>query len=93
MEMYAAVLRRDEYDAVTNSSTLFWGALIFIALVASCLFISKLINRPRTKRNTDSLATGGNPKSPSAQAISNPCGGGYGSDLGDFASMIVSNSR
>jgi len=30
---------RDYYDAVSDTSTLFWGAVIFVALVAACLLI------------------------------------------------------
>jgi hypothetical protein len=88
MEIYAA-FRQEDYDLLTDSSTLFWGAVIFVALVALCLVASKAIGRSRNKGNADGVATLGHPKESSGQAISRPSADGYGCGLGNFASMIV----
>ena len=79
-------IRQEDYDTLTDSSTLFWGALIFVALVALCLLASKAIKTARNKRRADG-------EEPSAQATSQPTGYGYGSGLGSFASMIVAGNE
>jgi hypothetical protein len=38
---------RGYYDAVSDTSTLFWGAVIFVALVAACLLVVGKSNRRR----------------------------------------------
>ena len=48
MEMYAA-LYPPGYDFPI--STLFWGAVIFVALVAACLLVGKAIKRQRGRRS------------------------------------------
>jgi hypothetical protein len=88
MEIYAAFMQED-YDLLTDSSMLFWGAVIFVALVALLLLASKAINTARNRRSIDGPATGAHPKEPSGQAISRPSADGYGCGLGNFASMIV----
>ena len=50
MEMYAAQYPRG-YDLPISS--LFWGAVIVIALVAACLLVRKAIERPRKPRPFD----------------------------------------
>ena len=50
MEMYAA-LYPPGYDFPI--STLFWGAVIFVALVAACLLVGKTIETPRNRRKFD----------------------------------------
>jgi hypothetical protein len=74
------------YDTLTDSSTLFWGAVIFVALVALCLVASKAINTARNKRNADGEQRPG-------QATSRPTADGYGNALGNFASMIVAGDE
>ena len=81
MEIYAS-FRQEDYDTLTGSSTVFWGALIFVALVALCLLASKAINTARNKRNADGKEFLG-------QATSRPPANGYGIALGNFASTIV----
>ena len=46
---------RGYYDAVSDTSTLFWGAVIFVALVAACLLIGKAIGL-RNRRRFDGSA-------------------------------------
>ena len=46
---------RGYYDAVSDTSTLFWGAVIFVALVAACLLIGKAIGL-RNRRRFDGRA-------------------------------------
>ena len=48
--MYAARYPRG-YDFPI--STLFWGAVIFVALVAACLLVGKTIETPRNRRKFD----------------------------------------
>ena len=50
MEMYAAYYPPG-YDFPI--STLFWGAVIFVALVAACLLVGKTIETPRNRRKFD----------------------------------------
>ena len=50
MEMYAAHYPPG-YDLPI--STLFWGAVIFVALVAACLLVGKTIETPRNRRKFD----------------------------------------
>jgi hypothetical protein len=50
MEMYAAQYRPG-YDFPI--STLFWGAVIVVALVAVCLLVGKAIEGPRNRRKFD----------------------------------------
>ena len=81
MEIYTAFMP-EEYDTLTNTSTLVSGAVIFVVLVALCLLTSKAIDTARNKRNADG-------KEPSDHATSRPSADGYGCGLGNFASMIV----
>jgi hypothetical protein len=53
--MYAAQYPRG-YDFPI--STLFWGAVIFVALVAACLLVGKAIETPRNRRKFDGAGTG-----------------------------------
>jgi hypothetical protein len=73
------------YDTSAGTSTLFWDAVIFVALLAWCLFAGKAIERLRNRGKT--------PKKFLGQAISRPSADDYGSDLGNFASMIVSGKE
>ena len=50
MEMYAAYYPPG-YDLPI--STLFWGAVIVVALVAACLLVGKTIETPRNRRKFD----------------------------------------
>ena len=50
MEMYAAYYPPG-YDFPI--STLFWGAVIVVALVAACLLVGKTIETPRNRRKFD----------------------------------------
>ena len=50
MEIYAAQCPPG-YDFPI--STLFWGAVIFVALVAACLVVGKTIETPRNRRKFD----------------------------------------
>ena len=59
MEMIAAQYPRD-YDFPI--STLFWGALIVVAIVAACLLVGKAIDRPRSPRPFDGRPFDGRPK-------------------------------
>jgi hypothetical protein len=62
MEMYAAQYPHG-YDFPI--STLFWGALIFVALFVSCLVVGKAIGRVRNRRKVDGgAAEGGHTKDP-----------------------------
>jgi hypothetical protein len=81
MEIYTAFMP-EEYDTLTDTSTLVSGAVIFVVLVALCLLTSKAIDTARNKRNADG-------KEPSDHATSRPSADGYGCGLGNFASMIV----
>src|SRR6478672_535604 len=55
MEMYAAYYPPG-YDFPI--STLFWGAVIFVALVAACLLVGKAIETPRNRRKFDGAGAG-----------------------------------
>jgi len=85
MEIYTAFMP-EEYDTLTDTSTLLSGAVIFVVLVALCLLASKAIDSARNKRNADG-------KEPSDQATSRPTADGYGNALGNFASMIVAGDE
>jgi hypothetical protein len=85
MEIYAP-FRKEGYDTLTDSSTLSWGALIVVALVALCHLASKAINTARNKRNADG-------RKPPGHATSRPTEDGYGNALGNFASMIVAGDE
>ena len=54
MEIYAAQYRfRRDYDFDFPISTLIWGAVIFVALVAAaCLLVGKAIPRLRNRKET-----------------------------------------
>jgi len=73
MEIYEA-FRQEDYDTLTDSSTLFWGASILIALVASCLLASKGIKWLRNRRKFDDAAAEGghhrDPEDPWVHSIS-----------------------
>jgi hypothetical protein len=81
MEIYA-VFRQPDYDTLTDTSTLFWGAALFVALVALFFLVGKAIERLRNRSKP--------PNESSGQAISRPSADGYGNALGNFASMIAS---
>ena len=55
MEMYEAYYPPG-YDFPI--STLFWGAVIFVALVAACLLVGKAIETPRNRRKFDGAGAG-----------------------------------
>ena len=60
MEIYAAQYRfRRDYDFDFPISTLFWGAVIFVALVAACLLVGKAIPRLRNRKRLDRRSGGG----------------------------------
>jgi hypothetical protein len=61
MEMYAAQYPRG-YDFPI--STLFWGALIVVALVAACLLVGKAIESPRNRRRFDGRPKEGHTTAP-----------------------------
>ena len=78
METYAAKYY-PRYDFDFPISTLFRGALIFLALVVACLLVGKAIEWLRNRRKFDAVAAdGAHPKDPEEpsepwdQAISNP---------------------
>jgi hypothetical protein len=65
METYAA--RRYPPGYEFPISTLYWGALIFLALFVSCLLAWKAIERLRNRRKFDDVAVeGGHMKGPKA---------------------------
>ncbi len=60
MEIYAAQYRfRRDYDFDFPISTLIWGAVIFVALVAACLLVGKAIARLRNRKRLDGGAVEG----------------------------------
>ncbi|MDT5362215.1 MAG: hypothetical protein QOC69_3977 [Mycobacterium sp.] len=72
-------------------STLFWGALIFLALFVSCFLAWKAIEWLRNRRKFDGVvAEGGHTMDPEDlwdQAISRPLADHYGSELGGLGGM------
>jgi hypothetical protein len=77
-------------------STLFWGALVFVALFVCCLLAWKAIQWLRNRRTFDDAATGPgdkkDPKDPWDNAISRPSADYFSSDplsssWGGFAGM------
>lgn len=97
MDLHARYYRHYDFPI----STLFWGALIFLALFVSCFLVWKAIERLRNNlRRFDGAAVDeGNPKDPKDpwdQAISRPpadyhsstglCGG-IKNELGGLGSM------
>ena len=61
MEMYAAQYPPG-YDLPI--STFFWGAVIFVALVAACLLVGKAIGLRNRRRFDDRPVEGGHTKDP-----------------------------
>jgi hypothetical protein len=54
-------------------STLFWGAMIILALFVSCLLAGKAIEWVRDRRNSDAVVVdAGNPEDPWDKAITRP---------------------
>jgi len=72
-------------------STLFWGALILVALVVACLFAWKAIQWLLNRRKFDGAADEGehpeDPKDPWAQAISRPLADHHYGDEGGLGGM------
>ena len=93
-------MQRDYGDYGFPISTFFWGALIFVALIAFCFLAGAALRWLRNRRRLDGEAVDeGHPKTPKDpwdQAISRPSadyysgpglGGGVEHDLGGLGSM------
>ena len=65
MEMYAAYYPPG-YDLPI--STLFWGAVIVVALVAACLLVGKAIEGPRNRRKFDGAGAANQQRVPAPPA-------------------------
>jgi hypothetical protein len=65
MEMYARYYSPG-YDLPI--STLFWGAVIFVALVAACLLVGKAIGTPRNRRKFDGAGAVNQQRGPATPA-------------------------
>jgi hypothetical protein len=65
MEIYAAQYPRG-YDFPIN--TLFWGAVIVVALVAACLLVGKAIEGPRNRRKFDGAGAANQQRVPATPA-------------------------
>ena len=82
-------------------STLFWGALIFLALFVSCFLAWKAIERLRNRRQFDGAALeGGHMRHPEElseawadQAISRPAADYDYGDMGSFGGLGGMNQR
>jgi hypothetical protein len=90
MERYAAQYPPgDEYEI----STLLWGALVFLALFASCFLAWRAIEWLRNRTTSDGGAVGEgrteDPEQPWDQAISRPSGDYfyYGDECGGLGGM------
>ena len=89
METYVAARYYPGYEF--EISTLFWGALILVALVVACLFARKAIQWLLNRRKFDGAADEGehpeDPKDPWAQAISRPLADHHYGDEGGLGGL------
>lgn len=87
-----AVSRYNEYGEF-DISTLFWGALIVVALVVACLLASKAIDWLRSRKKFDGVVTS-DPEEPWDQAISRPSADYFGDGgLGALGGLGGMNKR
>jgi len=86
MGTYVAATYPSDYEYPI--STLFWGALIFLALFVSCFLAWKAIEWVRNRRNSDGVVVdGGNPEDPWDKAISRPTADYFTDEWGGLGSM------
>jgi hypothetical protein len=94
METYAVRPYNGRYGDF-DISTLFWGALVFLALFVFCLFAWRAIDWLRNRRKSDGVTVdAGEPGDRWDQAISRPPGDQYyGDEYGGMGGLGGMNQR